>query len=317
MAEDDQHSGRSPDGCRRLADQIGLKGGVSRETLLNLMESTAEERDRANLEGREVRALVTRYLDISHFLPVAAQFLDRIERLAALIALWGARINLTAAPEDPREIAFHIIDSLAPLTFLEGERLLRDAFRAGSRVLDLGSGAGFPGLVLAASSSASFTLVESRRKRASFLAVAAAEMGLKNAAVEWRRPNKQPAVMGLSLTARGRRAQRSERGFTLPGGARRAQNNDPLWGAAPHLPLTGGEFDAVTARAFGTPSVFHSIAAPALKPHGIAILYATPGQDLALPDAEKAGLRDFRRLAYSTPRDGHLVERILGVWRRR
>jgi 16S rRNA (guanine(527)-N(7))-methyltransferase RsmG len=53
--------------------------------------------------------------------------------------------------------------------------------------LDLGSGAGFPGLVLAAASSADFALVESRRKRASFLQVAVGEMGLKNVTIEGRR----------------------------------------------------------------------------------------------------------------------------------
>ena len=52
------------------------------------------------------------------------------------------------------------------------------------RVLDLGSGAGFPSLILAAACAADFTLLEARRKRASFLTVAAAEMGLANVRVE-------------------------------------------------------------------------------------------------------------------------------------
>jgi 16S rRNA G527 N7-methylase RsmG len=77
-------------------------------------------------------------------------FLDRIETFAAALALWGAKLNLTSAPDDPAEIAFHILDSLAPL---------------------------------AAASDAAIVLLEARRKRASFLSVTVAEMGLSNAQV--------------------------------------------------------------------------------------------------------------------------------------
>jgi 16S rRNA (guanine527-N7)-methyltransferase len=109
-------------------------------------------------------------------------FLDRVETFAAALALWGAKLNLTSAPDDPAEIAFHILDSMAPLIF--GRRgLAGGAFRTGSKVLDLGSGAGFPALILAAASDADFALLEARRKRASFLGLTAAEMGLSNAQV--------------------------------------------------------------------------------------------------------------------------------------
>ncbi len=61
---------------------------------------------------------------------------------------------------------------------------MADGFASGVRVLDLGSGAGFPGLILAAACDAGFVLVEARRKRASFLSVTAAAMGLGNVRVE-------------------------------------------------------------------------------------------------------------------------------------
>ncbi|HEX3409453.1 MAG TPA: RsmG family class I SAM-dependent methyltransferase [Candidatus Binataceae bacterium] len=110
------------------------------------------------------------------------QFLRRIEIFAATLALWGERLNLTSAPDDAHEIAFHIIDSLAPLICAGSSAgaSLAGAFDRGVRVLDLGSGAGFPALILASDSDADFVLLEARRKRASFLAVAAAEMGLAN-----------------------------------------------------------------------------------------------------------------------------------------
>ena len=125
-------------------------------------------------------------LDIS---AIAPSFLDRIEKFAELLARWGAKMNLTAHPEDPEETAFHIIDSVAPLV-LESEPSgyhLRDSFDHGRKVLDVGSGAGFPGLVLAGASNAGFTLCEARRKRVSFLKTASAEMGLTNVTVEERR----------------------------------------------------------------------------------------------------------------------------------
>ncbi len=122
-------------------------------------------------------------LDVS---AIAPAFLDRMEKFAEMLARWGARMNLTAHPEDPEEAAFHIIDCLAPLV-LESEPAgyhLKESFGHGRRVLDVGSGAGFPGLVLAGASDAGFTLCEARRKRVTFLNVAIAEMGLTNVTVE-------------------------------------------------------------------------------------------------------------------------------------
>ncbi len=133
----------------------------------------------------EVRARVERALERLHFAPAASEFMDRIQKLAAALAFWGARMNLTARPDDPGAMAFHVVDSLMPFVLASRAdgAALRDAFADRHQVLDLGSGAGFPGLVLAAASNARFTLCESRRKRATFLSVAIAEMGLENVTV--------------------------------------------------------------------------------------------------------------------------------------
>jgi len=135
--------------------------------------------------GREAAALVEDSLKAVSF-DVTPSFLPRIDRFAAALALWGTSTNLTASPDDPDELAFHILDSLAPVILAERPEgcALRELFISGRRILDLGSGAGFPGLVLAAATEAQFTLLEARRKRASFLTVAANEMGLTNVAVD-------------------------------------------------------------------------------------------------------------------------------------
>ena len=136
--------------------------------------------------ARVARATVAGELARAGFEPSRAGFFDRIETFAAALALWGAKLNLTATPDDPVEIAFHIIDSLAPLMLAQRDEgaALAGAFATGVRVLDLGSGAGFPSLILAAACDADFVLLEARRKRASFLSVTAAAMGLTNVRVD-------------------------------------------------------------------------------------------------------------------------------------
>lgn len=152
----------------------------------------------------DARERVARWLRETTLTPHAG-FLERVEKMAATLALWGPRTNLTADASDPAEISFHVIDSLAPIAFATGanRETLEAALGEGANVLDLGSGAGFPGLVLAAAFNARFTLAESRRKRASYLQVAAHEMGLKNVAIEQRRASARSIGGGFDLvTAR-------------------------------------------------------------------------------------------------------------------
>ncbi|HLI80363.1 MAG TPA: 16S rRNA (guanine(527)-N(7))-methyltransferase RsmG [Candidatus Binataceae bacterium] len=137
--------------------------------------------------AKAVRRQVEAFL---HTIPdvVDADFSVRIEALAATVTVWGLKMNLTAHPEDAEEIAFHVIDSLMPMVLAsDPSSALFGQFERNREILDLGSGAGFPGLVLAAATPAHFTLVESRRKRASFLQVAAADMGLSNVTIEAKR----------------------------------------------------------------------------------------------------------------------------------
>ena len=75
------------------------------------------------------------------------------------LARWGDRMNLVGST-DPAAMARHVEDSLAAVPHLG----------AGARVVDLGSGAGFPGLPIAiARRDLRLTLVEIREKRIAFL----------------------------------------------------------------------------------------------------------------------------------------------------
>ena len=126
-----------------------------------------------------------------------SEFLDRIERFAATLALWGPKINLTAHPRDPDEIVFHVFDSIIPISLAVSLKILR--LGRTHRFLDIGSGAGFPGLVIAAALNVSVTLVEARRKRATYLTEAAIEMGLKNVRVECARAESLEMHEGFDL----------------------------------------------------------------------------------------------------------------------
>ena len=85
---------------------------------------------------------------------------------------WNRTINLTAITR-PEEIAIkHFLDSIAPA----------EQIPAASRILDVGSGAGFPGLPLKIIRPASqLTLIDSSRKKINFLQQVIRQLGLAHA----------------------------------------------------------------------------------------------------------------------------------------
>ncbi|MBI4126264.1 MAG: 16S rRNA (guanine(527)-N(7))-methyltransferase RsmG [Deltaproteobacteria bacterium] len=94
---------------------------------------------------------------------------ERHAKFIHLLLKWNQKINLTAIT-DPDEIRIkHIEDSLAPLHYIKGATTL----------LDLGSGAGFPGIPLKiARPDLRVVLVEATRKKVGFLNHAIAELKL-------------------------------------------------------------------------------------------------------------------------------------------
>uniref|UniRef100_J3MCT8 Ribosomal RNA small subunit methyltransferase G n=1 Tax=Oryza brachyantha TaxID=4533 RepID=J3MCT8_ORYBR len=98
---------------------------------------------------------------------------------------WNQRMNLTAVTGEDEVMTRHVADSLAVLPPLERAYRARCASGGsdadGMRLIDVGSGAGLPGLILAvARPSWKFTLLESMRKRCTFLEHAVEVMGLSN-----------------------------------------------------------------------------------------------------------------------------------------
>ena len=111
--------------------------------------------------------------------------------LRALVVEENRRQNLISPATVDDIDQRHIADSLQLLTHLPGGVLV-----------DIGTGAGFPGLVLACCRTDTVHLVEPRVKRAAFLDRAARELGLTNTVV-WNRKVERLELAGVAaITAR-------------------------------------------------------------------------------------------------------------------
>ncbi|PTB83410.1 16S rRNA (guanine(527)-N(7))-methyltransferase RsmG, partial [Sulfurovum lithotrophicum] len=105
------------------------------------------------------------------------EIIIKLENFASLLNEWNQIHNLTGA-KNIDAIYINIVDSLYPLTFISQPKSL----------LDVGTGAGFPGLVLAiAYPETEVVLAEPLKKRVSFLKYAAIDVGLPNVKVEAKR----------------------------------------------------------------------------------------------------------------------------------
>jgi 16S rRNA (guanine527-N7)-methyltransferase len=104
---------------------------------------------------------------------VSRETLARVRSYLAVLDAWRERINLIGPGEGHHLWRRHVLDSLQLLDQIDAGDL---------KIADLGSGAGFPGLVIAAAMverpGASVTLVEKSPRKTQFLEAAIAEVGL-------------------------------------------------------------------------------------------------------------------------------------------
>ncbi len=122
--------------------------------------------------------------------------MDEVRRLTAhldLVDEWGARMNLTAIRERAEQVTKHVLDSLSVRTYLRG-----------TRIADVGSGAGFPGIPLAiVEPRRHFTLIESTGKKCRFLEHVRDALGLDNVEiVQARAESHEPGVRYDTVIAR-------------------------------------------------------------------------------------------------------------------
>lgn len=119
-----------------------------------------------------------------HF-PVPVQ--QKLVHYIQLIARWNKAFNLTAIRDVEEMVSKHLLDSLAVQPYLEGKT-----------VLDVGSGAGLPGIPFAITSpEKTFVLIDSNGKKTRFLTQAKIELELGNVEVVHQRvEDYQPVADG-------------------------------------------------------------------------------------------------------------------------
>jgi 16S rRNA (guanine527-N7)-methyltransferase len=151
------------------------------------------------------------------------------EQLASLVDLLARERRAPSAVREPPDAwRVHVADSLSGLVF--------DELRLARGIADLGAGAGFPGLVLAAAlPSAAIDLIESLRRKCEFMRLALTETGIANARVVCERAEE--------------------------------------WAAA--APPAGGRevYEAATARAVGRLATLAELASPLLAEGGALIAW--------------------------------------------
>lgn len=116
----------------------------------------------------------------------------------ALIAKWNRVYNLTAVRDPAEMLTHHLLDSLSVVGPLR-----RHAAGRPLRVLDVGSGAGLPGVVLAIAEPLwQITCVDTVGKKASFIQQVAAELGLRQLRSEHARVEALPPARADVVTSR-------------------------------------------------------------------------------------------------------------------
>lgn len=126
-------------------------------------------------------------------LQVAEEIQQKMLTYIALLGKWNRAYNLTSVRDPGQMVVRHLLDSLAILPWLRGPS-----------ILDVGSGAGLPGIPLAlVRPEWQFVLLDSNGKKTRFITQAIAELGLENVQViHARAEDYHPAQLHNTIVSR-------------------------------------------------------------------------------------------------------------------
>ena len=120
---------------------------------------------------------------------------QRLLQHLELLDKWNRVHNLTSIRDRAKAVSVHILDSLTIVPYLQGKRLL-----------DAGSGAGYPGIPIAlVKPDIEVDLLDSNHKKCAFLRQAVAELGLKNVQIvcerleSWRPSERFDCVVSRAV----------------------------------------------------------------------------------------------------------------------
>jgi len=130
--------------------------------------------------------------DVARLLNVSRETIDKFRAYLTLLEKWQARINLVANSTLAEAWQRHILDSGQLAAFYPPQT---------KNIMDVGSGAGFPGLVLAIMGGVTVDLVESDQRKAVFLSTVIRELDLP-AKVHNQRIETLPQLLPDVITAR-------------------------------------------------------------------------------------------------------------------
>ena len=121
---------------------------------------------------------------------LTGEMLDKLDKYAQCLVDYNQKVNLTAITEPDQVADLHFLDSAALLTLGEDLR--------GKRLIDVGTGAGFPGLPLRIlEPSLQLTLLDSLGKRVNWLASVCDTLGLEGVECLHARAEEQALIKGF------------------------------------------------------------------------------------------------------------------------
>ena len=174
---------------------------------------------------------------------------DQFRRYRDLLIEWSTRVNLTAV-KDPDAIVEQLFIRSLRIAVPAGGNVSTAGWFEGRRIIDIGSGAGIPGLPLKlALPGAEVTLLESNQKKCDFMEHVIADLGLSEVSV-------------LNLRAED----------------------------AAHLEDHRENYDLATARAVAKLPVLAEYALPFLMLGGVAVIPKGPDQDAVQSESDEASL---------------------------
>ena len=110
------------------------------------------------------------FLENSDKMQIEVKNIEKFYKYMQLLLEWNEKINLTTIVEPEQIIVKHFLDSLTIKKYIEDEK----------NIIDVGTGAGFPGMPLAIEIENNVTLLDSLNKRINFLNNVKEKIGLEN-----------------------------------------------------------------------------------------------------------------------------------------